>query len=327
MARSTYLIDQALRAIQEEDLDPNKIFVKSLDDSHGVSAGYWLDDDGQKRFVLTIDQFDLTVSALKVENLEFKVLENVYVSNAGVTHLVPGISVISLPIDLREPFRWIASSVFDAYCLDRDLRTIYEILRAYAEALTRRPIVSETELAGYWGELLIIASSTETDACMRAWRVNESDGEDFWFQGLGSIEVKLNSLGFRRHFFSSKQISSNSEMSKVVASIVTRKTGTGTSLIELLESIQFKSRSPSALANFELRLIKEIGFLYMYEETTRFDRELAMRKLIFLSSLCIPRIDVHEPILWARWEADLSDVSNDLSEGETNFVVNLGFVL
>lgn len=310
-------LDTLLDTLALEAMEIGKIYVGNLPAISGLTFGYSNDENGELSLVICIDDMDGGLTPFEVANLSFRNLTEGTVLRNGVTKVILGISLIRLPLHYREAFRWISLSVTDSYVRTQNLRDVYEILRSYIAIFRRSRITDLSQLLGYWGEFLTIATGADIDTLVDAWRINAGDAEDFWIAGSGSIEVKVNSSSRREHFFSSNQIRLHSEECKIVVSFLTHETDTGKCIPDLLEEIRVRTKNSTSFVRFMERVQSEIGFMHQYANGPAWDHEMAMRSRMFFSENAIPRLEVVYPILFARWQADLSTISPNLSKGET----------
>lgn len=140
---------------------------------------------------------------------------------------------------------------------------------------------------GVWGELFLIAFSTNPDLLLEAWHGLPQERHDFGAQNE-RIEVKT-STHKRQHTFGLRQLQSVNQIKLWIASIVTEPSAAGTSIFELIAMIAARSSDPAASSTLVRKTAQALGSETTHWKTVRYDTAMAESTLTFLPSDTIPR--------------------------------------
>ena len=144
---------------------------------------------------------------------------------------------------------------------------------------------AHSTIAGLWGELLIIAMSSNPDSFVAAWHTDTSDSFDFAFSDR-RIEVKSSEKQCREHEFSLGQVFEQRD-GDFVASILLKRSAAGLSVLGLAEQVA-KTLDDSHRIKFWGLVFRTLGDDSLLTEDVRYDFEYAKDMLRFVHSRCIP---------------------------------------
>lgn len=165
-------------------------------------------------------------------------------------------------------------------------------------------------IQGLWAELLIIEQSKNPDYLIQSWHSSTTDKYDF-NDGIDKIEVKSTVKNRRIHNFSLEQLTPNLSSKLIVASIFAIETGTGTTIFDLVESIENKIKDKNLA--FRVNEITAITLGKDFEKSFDifFDYQFAIDTIQYYNSFDVPtinRTDIPSNITNVRFDCDLTDV-------------------
>lgn len=165
-------------------------------------------------------------------------------------------------------------------------------------------------IQGLWAELLIIEQSKNPDYLIQSWHSSTTDKYDF-NDGIDKIEVKSTVKNRRIHNFSLEQLTPNLSSKLIVASIFAIETGTGTTIFDLVESIENKIKDKNLA--FRVNEIAAITLGKDFEKSFDifFDYQFAIDTIQYYNSFDVPKInrtDIPSNITNIRFDCDLTDV-------------------
>jgi hypothetical protein len=168
---------------------------------------------------------------------------------------------------------------------------------------------------GVWGELVVIAASTDPCALIDAWHAQIDDRFDFALEG-SRLEVKTTTRAVRLHRFGLEQLLIVRGVSQHVVSLMTAESDTGTSVADLVEELQSRSAGDSVR---QLKLLNQVaatlGVDWPATARRRFDRMAALESLQVFAAADVPRVEPGPPsVSDVELSVDLSRVAPLTSE-------------
>lgn len=165
-------------------------------------------------------------------------------------------------------------------------------------------------IQGLWAELLIIEQSNNPDYLIQSWHCSTTDKYDF-NNGIDKIEVKSTVKSRRIHNFSLEQLTPNLSSKLIVASIFTIETGTGTTIFDLVESIENKIKDKNLGFRVNEMVAVTLGKDFEKSFDIFFDYQFAVDTIQYYNSFDIPtinRMNIPLNITNIRFDCDLTDV-------------------
>lgn len=165
-------------------------------------------------------------------------------------------------------------------------------------------------IQGLWAELLIIEQSKNPDYLIQSWHRSTTDKYDF-NDGIDKIEVKSTVKNRRIHNFSLEQLTPNLNSELIVASIFVIETGTGTTIFDLVESIENKINDKNLTFRINEMVAVTLGKDFEKSFDIFFDYQFAVDTVQYYNSLDIPtinRTNIPSNITNIRFDCDLTDV-------------------
>lgn len=165
-------------------------------------------------------------------------------------------------------------------------------------------------IQGLWAELLIIEQSKNPDYLIQSWHSSTTDKYDF-NDGNNKIEVKSTAKSRRIHNFSLEQLTPNLNSKLIVASIFAIETGTGTTIIDLVESIENEIKDKNLALRVNEMVAVTLGKDFEKSFDIFFDYQFAVDTIQYYNSLDIPtinRTNIPPNITTVRFDCDLTDV-------------------
>jgi len=184
---------------------------------------------------------------------------------------------------------------------------------------------SKNSIVGLFGELLVINESKDINPTLRSWHSQSTDLMDFAWTG-GRLEVKTTISQTRTHDFSLEQIRPIQGLAKYVASVNLQEVHDGISIVDLLNSVLAKIKSPELINKVWELVFETLGQGYIRSDARKFDYSIAKKSLKFFnaSSIPSPNFNLPQGVTSVRFTANLDSIDG-LGESDSNFLKNSGF--
>lgn len=182
----------------------------------------------------------------------------------------------------------------------------------------------KNSIVGLFGELLVINESKNINEALKSWHSQSTDLMDFAWTG-GRLEVKTTISQDRSHDFSMDQLRPIDNLSKYVASVNLQEVHNGISVVDLLNSVLAKIKSPVLVNKIWDIVFDTLGQEFIRSDSRKFDYSTAKKSLKFFNAKSIPSPDFNLPpgVSSVRFTANL-DLVEGLSEGELSLLTNVG---
>lgn len=166
---------------------------------------------------------------------------------------------------------------------------------------------ARTSALGLWGELWIIAGSSDVSAAASAWHAQARSRWDFsWEEARAEVKT---TTGQREHHFSLEQLLAPQDTLVVVASIVTTELSSGPSIEELLSDIVQNLHDPELRSRTIEVCIASLGSGWQQGRGARFDASLAAQTLRFIDAEDVPKVGaVPAEVSAVSFVSDVEDV-------------------
>lgn len=172
--------------------------------------------------------------------------------------------------------------------------------------------LSDDELIGLFGELVLISMSTDKEKSLELWH-EASEGRYDFTSGNSRLEVKTTLGELRKHHFSSSQLPAKSGVKLRVASILTETVQDGTSVIDLWQTILPSIRKPKLIEKLNGLVLKTILKDYDKSMSLGFDYDAAIRSVLYFAGESVPAPILTEGVLTASWEAIMPEDAQAVS--------------
>lgn len=164
-----------------------------------------------------------------------------------------------------------------------------------------------TSIQGLWGELLLIAESSNPDLAAGAWHALTSDRFDFAHEGE-RLEVKT-SMRQRRHHFSLEQLQQPEGAKAYVASIVVESSAAGSTIPELLHKIGVRCTEKGKVVRVATDAVKTLGSETRNWSSSRFDVQSALRSTRILPAADVPSVVPSSGVQDVRFVVNLEEAN------------------
>lgn len=163
----------------------------------------------------------------------------------------------------------------------------FERLAQLFEALSRP---AGREVQGLWGEVLVIAASSDPTLLVKAWHTHPSELYDFQ-AGLELVEVKTTATRPRRHEISLAQLTPPSGSNAVLASVLVEETGPTVTLIELIEIVKRRLSEPRLRVRVDEIVAETLGANWVEARVVGFNAQRALAGLRFVPVEQVPCVN------------------------------------
>jgi hypothetical protein len=173
---------------------------------------------------------------------------------------------------------------------------------------------SQREEIGLWGELLVIAHSSDPIVLAEAWGSDPLRVYDFAVED-SRLEVKTTAHAYRRHIFSLPQLQQATTSNVAVVSMMTTDVGSGTSVLDLLDRVDRRLRDRPDLRQAVLhRTVTVAG--ETLNSPRHFDEAQALITARILDFENVPKPVVVDGIVDLNWTVQFSsDIKDSAAEG------------
>lgn len=178
-------------------------------------------------------------------------------------------------------------------------------IRDLADLFLAAQAPAKGTILGLWGELLLIAESSNPELAVDSWHCDPAERFDF---GLDTtrVEVKTCSGQSRSHLFSLTQLQSPGNSRVVVASIMTTPLAGGTSMARLIERISVLI-GPDRAARLGRVVMDTLGNSWELGLASCFDEQLALDTVRAFDAAVIPSVgEVADGVSEVRFRSDLT---------------------
>jgi hypothetical protein len=271
--------------------------------------------DASKRVVLAVPS--AKVHALKLRRLEYMPWVNLRMSDeTGRTwNETTGLIACSVETAAEQQvllgiFTHLVNELDQGGGADSIGREV-EALQALFAALRS---TTQREEIGLWGELLVIAHSSDPIALAEAWGADPLRVFDFATPEF-RLEVKTTSSAYRQHIFSLPQLRNSATSAVAVASIVTTEVGSGSSVLDLLDRVDRRLRERPDLRRSVLHRTVTVAGSAL--NTPRyFDEAQALLTVRLLHFEDLPQPIVGDGVVDMTWTVRLAIDVDDGSVGD-----------
>jgi hypothetical protein len=215
---------------------------------------------------------------------------------------------LSTDRELGVYFYRIAQTIFvddPAARSEHGFESAVDALASLFRALHRPPA---RQIQGVWGELAVLCWSSNVELALSAWHSSPSALHDF-AAGTDRLEVKSTVQGLREHTFSQDQLTTATEGTTLIASLMLSESDDGLTVFGLVDKISQRLSSQSA-ARLEAIVAHCLGSAWREASEARFCLDQARSSLLLFVSDDLPRIPAPLPIgiKHVRFTVDMSTI-------------------
>lgn len=176
---------------------------------------------------------------------------------------------------------------------DTEVASAVHSLVELFRSLTNAPIGGTV---GVWGELFVIAQSSNPGTLLASW--HDATGDHFDFARADErVEVKT-TIGRREHRFRLEQLQPPAGARLWIASIVTESSAAGSTVMELVEQIRHQVADGELSAKLVSVVAQALGSDARDWSRVRYDPARAFDSLRFFEADLVPRPEVPEERVW-----------------------------
>jgi hypothetical protein len=191
---------------------------------------------------------------------------------------------------LQHYFLKVASAIVASFNRRPKHSEISNAIRKLVELFSLLAEPARKAVSGLWGELFVIAQSSNPCELISGWHANPDDIHDFSSEGQ-RIEVKTAGNRIRRHHFNLAQLIAPSNCKITVVSIFIESDSSGISLEDLIEKIRSRLRKyPSLVIHLDRVVIQTLGSGLRTAMSQSFDYQLAKESILFFRSDKVPSV-------------------------------------
>jgi hypothetical protein len=252
--------------------------------------------------------------SLKYIKAEFHLTCSVQVNSEYINGQFALISCDAGSPDLHEIFLRCVGASLD---LLPPLCGTVELENVITELLEVFRVLSEPaagDITGFWGELWVVANSSDIPLAMSLWHSDIYDRYDFSSPSV-FIEVKATTKNYRIHDFSLEQLNLPENGNGFIISLMLQQLSGGTGILDLVENIEsVLSEYPHLKKKLWKIVTKTLGSDFSEIVDRRFDTAFASRNARIYRMTDIPSIGpVNDArISNIRFSVDLSSLDSSL---------------
>ena len=186
--------------------------------------------------------------------------------------------------------------------------SVQAFIKRFQRLLGEAHQVSESEILGLWGELFILAQSSDPEIAVPAWHITPTQKFDF-MSGADRVEIKT-TVGLRSHEFSLEQLRPNEPIESHVISIVTAH-GHGPTILELVQRVAALAGNQEQAQRVIDLSIQTLGSSWLEARDACYDAELANSDIRIFDAGSIPAVgEVPTEVSGVRFHVDLTQMNS-----------------
>lgn len=298
----------------------NRFFARRLDDAGRFRVAKT--DQGSLALIVAItapaNLVDIRLPHFRARmNARAEILED---GGGGAAEIVCILEMSGPAVEDPQLFAGLVAAVVDALAegdppgkLGQIVEGLIELFMPFVEA--------RGSVLGIWGELVVALHQRRADLMASSWHAAPTDRHDFALEGR-RLEVKSTEHDHRQHEFSAEQLVEPQGVSVEVASLVTTRTDTGTSLAELVDEYLDRLESEPDLRLKVQRIVAQtLGMDWRVNfGNHRWDREYAIAAARLISVGDLPSLDVSDArVIRVKMLVDCRDLGEPLGESWPEF--------
>jgi hypothetical protein len=245
--------------------------------------------------------------SLRKEGIEFLSETNVRDVHSGAT--LPAVALLKcnfaqLSEDQRNAYSSAIVGIFKLVHTDH-VAEAHSAMRGLVDLVSRdllRPLTTQ-EVAGLFGEFLVIHMSSDPCQMVRFWRNATDSPQDFSVDQY-RLEVKSTTKPIREHEISTSQLSTSAVSH--LASLQLSKVSSGVSLASLYKMIVTGLTEEPAKDRFERIVSRTTTCPIELLDETHFDLVSSIQSLQLWDFDAIPKVQLDKNVIWAHWRFLLS---------------------
>lgn len=218
--------------------------------------------------------------------------------------------------DLYEIFVRCFSAAIEELPINSGTRELNTCIQKLVDLFRSLTHPSGKDVLGLWGELYVIAKSSNVVSAMTRWHENPLDRFDFsWEQGC--LEVKASTQSTRIHTFALEQLMNPMQGIGYIVSLMLQPLSGGLGLMDLANQIEEKlTDSPALQQKLWKNLAKALGNDFSEKLDKRFDVSYAERNTIVFMMNDVPRPEKpsDQRIISIRFAVDLTTTTSSLKK-------------
>ncbi|KAF6674693.1 MULTISPECIES: PD-(D/E)XK motif protein [Pantoea] len=218
--------------------------------------------------------------------------------------------------DLHEIFVRCFSAAIEELPINSGTRELNTCIQKLVDLFRSLSQPSGKDVLGLWGELYVIANSSNVVSAMTRWHENPFDRFDFsWEQGC--LEVKASMQSTRIHTFTLEQLMNPIQGIGYIVSLMLQPLSGGLGLIDLGNQIEMKlTNSPVLKQKLWNNLAKALGNDFSEKLDKRFDVSHAERNAIVFMMNDVPKPEKpsDQRIISIRFTVDLTTATSSLKK-------------
>lgn len=225
-------------------------------------------------------------------------------------------------LNLISYFLGIAETLLNSLSKNPTQKEVFETFKNFVDIFSSLSDAPTKTLQGLWSELLLIDVAKNPKCLLDYWHNHPNEKFDFNADSE-KLEVKSSSRLDRVHIFSSEQLYADEDKQILIASVFTRQTTNGKSIINLIESIQIKSPENCFSEKLYSIVSKTLGNSFEQSLRIKYDYDLAVNSLKFYRHQDISKIEelnIPERVFEVKYKSDLTETPSIIP----NTIINAG---
>lgn len=191
---------------------------------------------------------------------------------------------------------------------DSSSATTAELTNDFVELFLPGKNLSESELTGLWGELVVLNLMSDPGTGVDIWHERLDSRYDFAVESF-RLEVKTTLGTNRTHSFSSSQLPPDEGVEVWVCSVLAEHTFGGESVSSVWATLRNKLQNANTLKKLDSLVLSIVKRDPIYAESTTFDLSQSENSIRFLPARHVPTMITVPGVVAARWTCVLDDVN------------------
>lgn len=281
--------------------DSGSAYIEKLSESPLIGVGF-VASEGLE-LVLVIPPGTLPQS-VKTSRLIGK--RNGLLNIHAKSELAETIQADYLLFDQLSPAVAIVLDAFTEALMLGDKSLAVDLLSDFMDLFKPSNGVSDDEVIGLWGELVVISTWENLDSAITCWHEDPTGRYDF-ASGQKRIEVKTTQSSVRTHTFSSTQLPAADGIELVIASLLADVVHGATSLLDLWAELDSKLTNPTTRKKLKNQVFSLVRRDPEKVGEMTFDRDLSQLSIMYFRSEDVPSIQLPHAVLRAKWDSLINE--------------------
>lgn len=285
-------------------LNPSQVVVRAIQNNPVLAVGYMPGSDLKLIFAMPPGSLNYELRTARLHGRANATVNGVF-SDGNMRSLQTDI----LQFDSLTPAVRIVLDSLEQAIVSGNEEATSQLTADFVDLFSPGTSVSEAEITGLWGELILLDSFETPDKAIHNWHENLDSRYDFAVRDQ-RLEVKTTLGALRLHTFSSTQLPQRAGTTVTVASVLAEHTNDGETIVSLWGQIRARTLDVTARRKLDRLVLKLVKRDPVEIENTSFDIEYSRSSMKYYSAMAVPLMELPPDVLRATWDASLENTQS-----------------